>query len=384
MDADPKKHDRPGTPARAFISTHDAIVPAMLRFGRTRRVLEQAIRDHVVPGAVVAVADEGAPVLLHAVGCAARMPRRVPATTATIYDLASLTKVLCTTTLAMIGVARGLLDLDARVATLVPEFAGPRKRQVRIRHLLAHSSGLPAHRRLYEEVWGREAVFDRAAAVPLEYPPGTRAIYSDLGFLVLGRALERSLGHRIDRLFAEWVARPLGLRLTRFVDLTRPGVRQGLLRRHVVAPTQLRGARVRLGAVDDDNAFAMGGIAPHAGLFSLAREVLAVGLALCRAHQHGELVPSLIVREFMRPAGIPGSTRALGWDTPSHGPSCSGERFPRPAVGHLGYTGGSIWLAPTRGLVVVLLTNRVHPTEQNLGIRTLRPAVHDAVMEDLG
>jgi CubicO group peptidase (beta-lactamase class C family) len=356
----------------------------MRAFPRTLATLERAVRTGAVPGAVIAVADGGAERLVRAVGRAALVPRPRRTTVDTVYDLASLTKVLCTTTLAMIGVARGQLDLDAPARTLVPELRGRGTQRIRLRDLLAHSSGLPAHRPFYEEARGRDAIFDRAAAEPLAYEPRSRSVYSDLGFLVLGRAVERALGARLDRLFAAEVARPLGLRATRFIDLTRPAVRAGFLRRHAVAPTQLRGERPRLGAVDDDNAFAMGGVAPHAGLFAPAREVLAAGLALCRAAQAGGLAPAAVVRGFFRPAGVPGSTRALGWDTPSATGSSAGTRFPRDAVGHLGYTGCSIWMAPARSLVVVLLTNRVHPTAENLAIRALRPALHDAVMADLG
>ncbi|HEY3355744.1 MAG TPA: serine hydrolase domain-containing protein, partial [Polyangia bacterium] len=250
----------------------------MRAFPRTLRTLEEAARAGAVPGGVVAVADAGDVLLVRAVGRAALVPRPTRATVATRYDLASLTKVVCTTTLAMVAVARGRLDLDARAQALVPELAGRAKRAIRVRDLLAHCSGLPAHRPFYEQVRGRDAVFDRAAAEPLEYAPRTQSVYSDLGFLVLGRALERCLGARLDRLFAAEVAGPLGLRAMRFVDLARPGARAGFVRRHGVAPTQVRAGRVRVGAVDDDNAFAMGGVAPHAGLFAPARAVLRFGL----------------------------------------------------------------------------------------------------------
>jgi CubicO group peptidase (beta-lactamase class C family) len=352
-------------------------------FPRTLDVLARAARAGDVPGGVVAVADAGEPLLLRAVGHAALLPRPSRATVDTVYDLASLTKVVCTTSLAMLAVARGRLDLDGPAAQLVPELAGRAKRAIRIRDLLAHASGLPAHRPFYERLTGRDALFDAPAAEPLEAAPRTRAVYSDLGFLVLGRALERALDARLDVLFAAEVARPLGVRSLRFIDLARPGARPALLRRHAVAPTQVRGGRARRGAVDDDNAFAMRGVAPHAGLFGAARDVLAFGLALCRAWHGGGFVPAEVVRGFCTRSAVPGSTRALGWDTPASTGSSVGTRFPRDAVGHLGYTGGSLWLAPARGLVVVLLTNRVHPSAANVAIRALRPALHDAVMADL-
>jgi serine-type D-Ala-D-Ala carboxypeptidase len=355
----------------------------MRRFAHTARTLERALARGAFPGAVVAVVDEGELLLLRSFGRAAMLPHPAAATVSTVYDLASLTKVLCTTTLCMMAVEEGALDLEARVAEWVPEFLGRGRRAVRLWHLLAHCSGLPAHRRYYEDSRGRDAVFDRAVAEPLEYPAGRRTVYSDIGFLVLGRALERAMRDRVDHLFAARIAAPLGLRHTRFVDLARPGVRAAFLRHHAVAPTQVRGGAPRVGAVDDDNALAMEGIAPHAGLFGPAIEVASVGTALCRAWQSGGLTGREVTRRFLRRAGVAGSTRALGWDTPSPEGSSAGQRFPRGAVGQLGYTGGSIWMAPARGLVVVLLTNRVHPRADNDAIKSVRPAVHDAVMQDL-
>jgi CubicO group peptidase (beta-lactamase class C family) len=283
----------------------------------------------------------------------------------------------------MLGLERGRFDLDTPVAALVPEFRGRGKRSVRVWHLLTHSAGLPAHRPFYDDCHGRDVILARAAAEPLEYGPGTRSIYSDLGFMVLGTIVERAFGARLDELFARLVAQPLGLRATRFVDLARPGLRARFVRRHTVAPTGVRDGRPRHGAVDDDNAFAMGGVAGHAGLFGPAAEVMAVALAHCRSWHGGGPLPRELVRRFCAPAGIPGSTRALGWDTPAGRGSQAGDRFPRDAVGHLGFTGCSVWMAPARGLVVVLLGNRVNGSATLADIKRVRRAVHDSLLRDL-
>ncbi|MBI5479514.1 MAG: serine hydrolase [Deltaproteobacteria bacterium] len=356
----------------------------MRSFARTSRLLDAAVGRGVFPGAVIVVVDEGEPRLGRACGRLAFQRPSVRTTTATVYDLSSLTKVLGTTTLTLLALERGRLDLDTPVATLVPGFRGRGKRSVRVWHLLTHSSGLPAYRPFFANGAGREAIVARAAAAPLEYGPGTRSIYSDLGFMVLGSIVERALGARLDELFARLVARPLGLRLTRFVDLARAGARARFVRRHAVAPTGVRGGAPRHGAVDDDNAFAMGGIAGHAGLFGPAADVMTVALAHCRSWHGGGPFPRELVRRFCAPAGIPESTRALGWDTPAGRGSQAGDRFPRDAVGHLGFTGCSLWLAPARGLLVVLLTNRVNGTASLADIRRVRRAVHDAVLADLG
>jgi CubicO group peptidase (beta-lactamase class C family) len=356
----------------------------MRPFVHTSRLLDAAIHRRVFPGAVITVVDEGEPRLDHAFGRLAFQPPSIPATTTVVYDLSSVTKVLCTTTLTMLGLERGRFDLDTPVVKLVPEFRGRGKRPVRVWHLLTHSSGLPAYRPFFDGCQGRDGILARAAAEPLEYPPGTQSIYSDLGFMVLGAFVERALGARLDELFARLVARPLRLQVARFVDLDHPGLRARFVRRHAVAPTGVRDGRPRHGAVDDDNAFAMGGIAGHAGLFGPAAEVMAVALALCRAWHGGGPVPRELVRRFFAPAGIPGSTRALGWDTPAPRGSQAGDHFPRDAVGHLGFTGCSLWMAPARGLVVVLLTNRANGTATLADIRRVRRAVHDALLRDLG
>jgi CubicO group peptidase (beta-lactamase class C family) len=274
----------------------------------------------------------------------------------TQFDLASLTKALSTTTLAMMAIEEGALALDDR----------PRS-DVSVGELLTHSSGLPAWKALGTT---RAEVLRAVAAEPLESPPGTVARYSDLGFILLGAAVENALGAPLDAAFARRVAEPLAIGTT--FNPREP------LR---CAPTEgdLRGV------VHDENARALGGVAGHAGLFSTARDVSRIVHALVAAW-HGvrststpRLLPPARVRQMWTPSAVPGSTWCLGWDRPSATGSSAGERWPKDGVGHLGFTGCSIWIDPARARWVVLLSNRVHPTRANEAIRSFRPQIHDAI-----
>lgn len=377
-------------------------VPAE-RFDSLREVCAQAVSSGVVPGAVVLAAVEGVVRFHEGFGARQHLPATAPATRATVYDVASVTKAAITSVLAMQAVARGELSLDEPVARVLPEFSGMGKESVTVRHLLCHASGLPAHRPFYERfVDGgganvgprdvaaqRTAIVSAAAAETLERPPGERAVYSDLGFILLGEIVERLGGARLDRLAERSIFAPLGLAATTFVTLDGQGGRSPDLDQ-VAAPTERcvrRGYLVR-GEVHDLNAFAMGGIAGHAGLFSTAADLGRVAAALVAAW-HGDqgpsLVPTELIREFWRPAGVvPGSTWRLGWDGPSERDSQAGVRLSRHAVGHLGFTGCSLWIDPALRLWIIVLTNRVHPTvRDDPRFRAFRPAVHDAAVAAL-
>ena len=365
------------------------------RFAAALRLCEQAAGDGVVPGGVVLVADGGKVHLRAAFGRRQLEPRRLQAGPDTVYDVASLTKAAVTSVLAMQAVERGTLALDEPVATRLPELQGEGKQAIRLRHLLAHASGLPAHRPFYERLGdapsARFAIAVAAAHEPLVYPTGSRSMYSDLGFILLGWLLERTAEARLDVQMRTAIAAPLGLRTATFVNLADGDERARLLARRRVAATQrcaTRG-RVLVGEVDDLNAFAMGGIAGHAGLFSDADDLGRIAGALAAAWR-GEaraetLVARDVVREFWRPAGIPGSTWRLGWDGPADGDgSQAGRLLSRAAVGHLGFTGCSLWIDPERETWIVLLSNRIHPeipTDDR--VKRFRPAVHDAVLEAL-
>jgi CubicO group peptidase (beta-lactamase class C family) len=367
-----------------------------LRFEPVSRMCLAAANDGVAPGLVLLVSLQGQTVFHEAFGARQLVPRHLPTLRDTVYDVASLTKAVATSVLAMQEVGAGRLALDAKAATLLPELAAAedeRRSQITVRQLLAHASGLPAHRPFWRQAAQspaeRLAIARLAAREPLEHPPGARAVYSDLGFILLGWMLERLTGTRLDVLFAERIARPLGLEATTFVSLADAEARARLLGDRTVAATQLSAERhgLVLGEVDDLNAFAMGGVAGHAGLFSTADELAAIGAALVRAWR-GEsdaLVASEIVRQFWSPSGVPGSTWRLGWDGPAESGSQAGERLARAAVGHLAFTGCSLWIDPAREVILVLLSNRVHPgVPTDDRFRRFRPALHDAALDAVG
>ncbi len=343
------------------------------------RLLE-GFREHgAFPGGVLAVGHRGALVHLHPFGRLTWEADAPRVTADTLYDLASLTKVVATTTMAMILVDEGRLDLDRPVREFLPGFQGSGKEAVTVRHLLTHSSGLPAVAPLFKEIQGRKAYVERIQAMDLEYPPGSRSVYSDLGIILLGEILERVAGQPFEAFVRARIFEPLGMRDTLF----RPPAEL----RSRIAPTEFDPWRGRLtqGEVHDENAFAMGGVAPHAGLFATAGDLARFAQMLLNGGimDGRRIVSRETVKLFTRRAGIPGSDRALGWDTKSAEGSSAGTLFSPRSFGHTGFTGTSIWMDPERGLYVILLTNRVHPTRENNLIREARPAVADAVVRAL-
>jgi CubicO group peptidase (beta-lactamase class C family) len=367
-----------------------------------RAVLEEGVAQGAFPGAVVLVA-RGADVVWHeAVGQRSVEPSRTPLGVDTVYDLASLTKPLATTLAVLLLVEEGKLKLDDRVSRFVPGFAVYGKDAVTIRHLLAHCSGLAAHRPYFEEIrrleregrpafvasrGARDFVYEAIHRERPVHPPGTRAVYGDLGFMLLGELVELITRQTLADFVRARLYRPLGLAHLDFVDLTR--LKRDRLTPDVeaIAPTERcpwRG-KILCGEVHDDNAWAMGGVAGHAGLFGNAASVHAM-LVMLRACARGEAGPlsAALVREMWRRDGtVAGSTWALGWDLPSSEGSSAGRFVSPTAVGHLGFTGVSMWLDGERDCHVVLLTNRVHPTRRNDMIRAIRPRLHDAVFEAL-
>jgi CubicO group peptidase (beta-lactamase class C family) len=364
-----------------------------LRFEPVLHLCQEAIAAEAAPGFVLLVVSGGSVQFHEAFGARQVEPRRLPTLPDTVYDVASLTKALVTSVLVMKEVERGSLELDEPLANRLPEFEGEGRGGVTIRHLLSHSAGLPAYRpywkaaaRAASERW---AISLAAAREPLEYSPGTLSVYSDLGFILLGWLLERTTELRLDALATRDLFGPLGLTTATFVNLSDVDSRARLLAERSVAATQQCPERGRLvlGEVDDLNAFAMGGISGHAGLFSDAANVSAVAAALVASWKGatGALVEPEIIRTFWTPAGVPGSTWRLGWDGPAAKGSQAGHRFSPGAVGHLGFTGCSLWIEPERETWVVLLSNRVHPrVPEPDRFRDFRPRLHDAVLEALG
>jgi CubicO group peptidase (beta-lactamase class C family) len=306
----------------------------------------------------------------------------------TIFDLASLTKVIATTTLAMRAIGDGLLTLDDRVASHLPEWRGSDRAEVSIRDLLAHASGLPAYLPFFRNHTGRVEFQPAICETPLEYAPGSQAIYSDLGFMLLGFILEdvrrntRAGAGRFDpsaTLMAQF------RRIAAFITIEPLAFTPPRTWRPRTAPTEHDSWRGRTlqGEVHDENAWALGGAAGHAGLFGTAGAVGAFAQCVLRTIA-GErvLAPPDTFRQFIQRTSIPGSSRALGWDTMRPTSSC-GSLMSSTAIGHTGFTGTSLWIDWERDVYAVLLTNRVHPTRENTRLRAIRPAFHDAVMEEL-
>lgn len=356
------------------------------------------------PGAVLGCWDGGREAFLAAAGTTALPGHGIapaPVRVDTVFDLASLTKPLCTAPVALSLAARGRLDLDAPLADALPRLAGTPWGAVTAVHLLAHTSGLPAWRPFASDLVeargpgvagtpaAREAVRARIAAEVPSDPPGTACTYSDLGFLLLQDLCEAAGGAPLDALFQAGVAEPLGLGRAFFLPVQAGGdpgpapVPSVDLAATEVCPTRRRCCH---GEVHDDNAWVLGGVAGHAGLFATAREVARIALALrdAWAGDGGWLPTALVRRAWSRDATPPGSTRVMGFDTPSATGSMAGDRAPPGVVGHLGYTGTSFWLHPPTGRLVVLLTNRVHPTRANETIKAARPRLHDACWNALG
>lgn len=359
----------------------------MPAFTRARRVLQAAAAARVFPCAVVEVGTGTEVLWREASGRLRFDPSAPPAADDTVFDLASLTKVLATTIIAMRLVDEGRLRLDARVADLLPSWTGADRGEVTVFDLLAHSSGLPAHRPYYESCAGRAAYEAAIAAEPLEYAPATRSVYSDLGFITLGFLLEDAAGASLAVQF-DGVCR-----LAEFLEerpapeVRRPdlgfAVPAGAASR--VAPT--RGGDSAPGLVHDENAGALGGVAGHAGLFGSAGAVGAIARWILRSVAGPLEGPRLAAREtarlFTSKAGIPGSSRALGWDTMLPTSSC-GTRMSERAFGHTGHTGTSLWIDPDAGVYVVQLTNRVYPGGGGVDdITRFRRELHDGVMADL-
>ena len=359
--------------------------------------LQSAVEEGVFPGAQLAVRLRGELQCLLVAGRLSSEPPGLPVQASTIYDLASLTKPLVTVTSLLLLAQRGKVALDDSLQQIFAELEGAPIGQATVRDLLAHRSGLPGWRPLYErlearglvpgEVGGNQsiksAMLELIRDEPLIYERGERSLYSDLGFILLGLLVERLSGMALDRWYEEAIVRPLGADPLLFCPVTRNG--QAPIDVARIAPTERDERRHRLlrGEVHDENAGAMGGVAGHAGLFGTAESVLAVSGAWLNAY-HGKesMLDGALVRQFtMRQESAFQSSWALGWDTPS-APSSSGSCFSEQSFGHLGYTGTSLWIDPLCELEVVLLSNRVHPRRTNEKIKVFRPLIHDLVYRE--
>src|SRR5215469_12801404 len=366
------------------------------------QAFNDAIERGVMPGATVVV-RQGAQVVFEGnFGWRQTVPERHPMQLETVFDLSSLTKALATSVAAMMLIREGKLRLDDRVTRFFHNFGVHGKTYITFRHLLGHCSGLSAWRPYYEQIaaierngrvnfmasrGAKEYVYEQIHREKPEAPPASRAIYSDLNFMLLGEVVEQISGVGLHCFCRDRIFRPLGLRATDFVDISLVRSRRLEPVPEMFAATEFCPSRKRLllGEVHDENAYAMGGVSGHAGLFAPVKEVDRIaGELIASYHGRSDLVARPIIAEFWKRDGaVNGSTWGLGWDTPSAGNSSAGSHFSPAAVGHLGFTGTSIWIEPEREIAVTILTNRVHPRRDNEAIRDFRPRIHDRIMEVL-
>jgi CubicO group peptidase (beta-lactamase class C family) len=332
--------------------------------------LEAAIERRVTPGAVVAVARRDRLLAEVAVGRETYADDAAPIREDSLYDLASLTKVCATTPTLLRLVDRGEIDLDQTVNSILPVFRDERREEVTIRHLLTHSSGLPAHRPFYQTCDSKETLLAAVLETALESAPGSTYRYSDLGMILLMACLEKVSGEAFEDLARREVFAPLQMQSAVFA-------RGGGLK---AVPTEEDAWRGRLihGEVHDENAAVMGGVSGHAGLFASAADVARLGVAFLGGGR-GWISPKLARLATQRDGRVPGSSRALGWDSFEAGGS-GGDLLSTRAFGHTGFTGASIWCDPDSDLCIVLLTNRVHPSREGRGIQELRGEIADLVM----
>ncbi len=353
------------------------------QFARAFALLRDSIQQRAFPGAVLAVTHGGAIVACEGFGRFTYDATSPEVHADTVFDLASVTKVVTTTTMAMLLHDRGRLQLDSPVAAVLPEFVtlGPSGQRedraaVTVRVLLAHCSGLPAYVKLFESARTRDELFHAALATPLVAAPGSKTDYSDIGFILLGEILARLAGTPVDAFGQDEIFAPLGMSHTCF----NPPLEWKV----VIPPTEDDRTfrhRVIQGEVNDENAWVMGGVAGHAGLFAPAIDVARFAECMLRAGE--PILQPATVELFTRREAFPlGTSRALGWDTPSE-PSTSGRHFSRSSFGHLGFTGTSLWIDPERQLSVTLLTNRTWPDRSSQAIKQVRPLLHDAIVEAL-
>jgi len=354
------------------------------RFGAAVQVLEDAIAVGAFPGCAFGVFAHGEVLLQDARGRFTYNQGSPAVTSGTVFDLASVSKVVATTAVAMLLYQRGQLDLDARLGDLLPEFLEGRQpddraREVRVRHLLAHNSGLPAYVELFQTATTPPELLSECMRLSVEAEPGTRGDYSDPGFILLGKALERMMGETLDVFAEREIFKSLGMDATRFCPA--PDVRD------TIPPTEedtvFRHRQIQ-GEVQDENAWVLGGVAGHAGLFSNVGDVLRFANEVLESADgnsaKNNLFQATTVEVFGKRQGPADSSRALGWDTPSAN-SSSGRYFSPHSIGHLGYSGCSLWIDLDARIAVALLTNRTWPDRKSQLIRQVRPAFHDAIRQ---
>lgn len=353
-----------------------------------RDLMQRGVADSIFPGGVLLVAKESRTVFFEAFGLARLAPER-PMTTDTVFDLASLTKPLATTVALTLLVQQTRLNLDQTLGNAIPDFSGTDKEAITIRQLLSHTSGLTDYQPYYKQLVElplseRKGSLRRLLlAEKLIHAPGEASLYSDLGFMILEWLVEVTVQKPLDRFVEESIYTPLRLLNLYFIHLNGPRVRDD----HYYAATEdcpWRG-KILDGEVHDENAYALGGVAGHAGLFGTAQDVYSLLKKLLCVYvgkPNTGLFRRDVVQTFLGRQSDVGSW-ALGFDTPSEGNSSSGHYFSDQSVGHLGFTGTSFWVDLLKGVIVILLTNRIHPNRENERIKVFRPLLHDIVMDSI-
>lgn len=358
------------------------------RFGAAYRVLEEAIEARAFPGCAFGVLADGEVVLKDALGRFTYDQDSAAVTAETVFDVASLTKVAATTAAAMLLAERGEIDVDEPVGELLQGFVTGRSpadpaHRVTLRNLLAHNSGLPGYVELFRTAATPEALIRACLEMPLKTEPETHVEYSDPGFILLGKALETKIREPLNTWLTREVFEPLEMKSTGFCPEAEA--------RSSIPPTEedtlFRHRRIQ-GEVQDENAWVLKGVAGHAGLFSNVGDLLRYAGAILSAGTENQregtahLLDRGVLKQFTQRQGPEGSSRALGWDTPSAN-SSSGKYFSAHSIGHLGYSGCSLWIDMEAGIAIVLLTNRTWPDRKSQGIREVRPMFHDAIREAL-
>lgn len=380
-----------------------AITPPSLDFSSVTQLLEKGVKEGVFPGAALLIGKRGATLFEQVIGTRGISAREdeieLPMKFGTVFDIAALTNIVVTTTIFMRLVEEGRTDLNHRVARYLPGFNVLGKSPVTIGHLLSHTSGLPATAPYYEEIakehaaarvgmltskGARDFMITQLTRSALKYEPGTKQVFSDLGFMLLGHIIELLTGLSLERAAFKYVFQPFGLKTTSFIDLSmirRRGIHPVT---DLIAPTEECAWRNKIlcGEVHDENAWAMGGIAGHSGVFSNAMDLHRFATGMLEAYSgKSDYVSGRTVRQFFDGPllGFQGSWR-FGWDAPSRENALLDTGMTEKAVGHNGTTGCSLWMEPELGFDVVFMTNRIHPTRSNRKIQGFRAELHKAIL----
>ena len=349
------------------------------KFAETDDLIIKAIVDSAFPGAVLLVAKDGEIIHEKAFGNFTYDYSSREVTINSIFDLASVSKVIGTTTAAMMLIDRRKLNLDEKVINYLPEFNNNGKENITIRNLLLHNSGLAPFKKYYDVYSTAEEVINDIMNLTPEQEPGSKYVYSDLGMITLQQIIERISGKSLDKFLDENLFTPLGMNSTMYNP--PPELKDNCM------PTEFDDfwrMRQLQGEVHDERAYMLNGVAGHAGLFSTANDLAKfLQMILQKGNYQGRQYINPETIELFTKKQSDQSSRGLGWDTKSPEGSSAGKYFSPLSYGHTGYTGTSVWTDPTKSLFVIMLTNRVYPTRNNNKLSKVRPLIHDAIYKEL-